>query len=441
MKLSFNLKLSQSLKLTPLLQQSIKFLQASQAELNDLVEDYLAENLFLEEEDRTESTTHIDKYKNNVNRTSISQNYNIFENQIKNQTLKEYLIENISILSFTDRNQVIFSFLIDYIDENGYLSENLEKIREEIPYDPLVDLKEIEILLKLIQNASLPGIGARNLTECLNLQLDIIQDNPKIIKIAKIISNKYLNLLASSNLKQLKNKIDCEESELKNAIEIIKKLNPKPGLTFQKIENTNSISADVTVKKVNGNWIVELNNENFFKVKINSDYKNMLLDKKNNNLKDQFQEAKWLIKNLQQRSISILRVSRSIIERQIEFLEKDESYIKPLTLKDIAIELELHESTISRITTNKYISTPHGIFELKYFFGSSIKIEDKDNLSSKAILSKIKNIIDNESKNNPYSDEQLCLLLKQQGVKIARRTITKYREVLRILPSSKRKII
>ena len=441
MKLSFNLKLSQSLKLTPLLQQSIKFLQASQAELNDLVEDYLAENLFLEEEDRTESTTHIDKYKNNVNRTSISQNYNIFENQIKNQTLKEYLIENISILSFTDRNQVIFSFLIDYIDENGYLSENLEKIREEIPYDPLVDLKEIEILLKLIQNASLPGIGARNLTECLNLQLDIIQDNPKIIKIAKIISNKYLNLLASSNLKQLKNKIDCEESELKNAIEIIKKLNPKPGLTFQKIENTNYISADVTVKKVNGNWIVELNNENFFKVKINSDYKNMLLDKKNNNLKDQFQEAKWLIKNLQQRSISILRVSRSIIERQIEFLEKDESYIKPLTLKDIAIELELHESTISRITTNKYISTPHGIFELKYFFGSSIKIEDKDNLSSKAILSKIKNIIDNESKNNPYSDEQLCLLLKQQGVKIARRTITKYREVLRILPSSKRKII
>ena len=440
MKLSFNLKLSQSLKLTPLLQQSIKFLQASQAELNDLVEEYLAENLFLEE-DGTESNNHIDKYRNNVNNTSITQNYNIFENQIKNQTLKEYLIENISILSFTDRNQVIFSFLIDYIDDNGYLLENLEKIREEIPYDPLVDLQEIEILLKLIQNASLPGIGARNLTECLNLQLDIIKDNPRIIKIAKIISNKYLDLLANANLKQLKNKIDCEESELKNAIEIIKKLNPKPGLTFQKIENTNYISADVTVKKVNGNWVVELNNEKFFKVKINSDYENILLDKKNSNLKDQFQEAKWLIKNLQQRSISILRVSRSIIERQIDFLEKDESYIKPLTLKDIAIELELHESTISRITSNKYISTPHGMFELKYFFGSSIKTKDKENLSSKAILSKIKNIIDNESKNHPYSDEQLCLLLKEQGVNIARRTITKYREILRILPSSKRKII
>ena len=440
MKLSFNLKLSQSLKLTPLLQQSIKFLQASQAELNDLVEEYLAENLFLEEDDN-ESKNHIDKYKNNVNNTSISQNYNIFENQIKNQTLKEYLIENISILSFTDRNQVIFSFLIDYIDDNGYLSENLEKIREEIPYDPLVDLKEIEILLKLIQNASLPGIGARNLTECLNLQLDIIKDNPRIIKIAKIISNKYLGLLASANLKQLKNKIDCEENELKNAIEIIKKLNPKPGLTFQKIENTNYISADVTVKKVNGDWVVELNNEQFFKVKINSDYENILLDKNKSNLKDQFQEAKWLVKNLQQRSISILRASRSIIERQIDFLEKDESYIKPLTLKDIAFELELHESTISRITSNKYISTPHGIFELKYFFGSSIKTKDKENLSSKAILSKIKNIIDNESKNHPYSDEQLCLLLKQQGVNIARRTITKYREILRILPSSKRKII
>ena len=434
MKLSFNLKLSQSLKLTPLLQQSIRFLQASQSELNDLVDEYLAENLFLEAEDGNQSIT----YSNN---TSISQNFDIFENQIKNQTLKEYLIENISILSFTERDQVIFSFLIDYIDDNGYLSENIEKIREEIPYDPIVDLREIEVLLKLIQDSTLPGIGARNLSECLCLQLDIIEDSPKIINIAKIISNKYLDLLATANLKLLKSKLVCEDDDLKNAIQIIKKLNPKPGLTFQKIENTNYISADVFVKKINGEWIVELNNESFFKIKINKDYKNILSDKKNSTLKDQFQEAKWLIKNLQQRSITILRVSRSIVERQINFLEKDESHIKPLTLKDIATELEFHESTISRVTTNKYISTPHGIFELKYFFGSSIETLHNDNLSSKAILSKIKNIIDKELKNKPYSDEQLCLLLNDQGVKIARRTITKYREILKILPSSKRKII
>jgi len=440
MKLSFNLKLSQSLKLTPLLQQSIKFLQASQSELKDLVDEYLAENLFLEEEDGNQSITYSNKIQNN-NNTSISQNFDIFENQIKNQTLKEYLIENISILSFTEREQVIFSFLIDYIDDNGYLSESVEKIREEIPYDPIVDLREIEILLKLIQDSSLPGIGARNLSECLCLQLNIIEDSPKIINIAKIISNKHLGLLATANLKLLKSKLVCEDDDLKNAIQIIKKLNPKPGLTFQKIENTNYISADVFVKKINGEWIVELNNESFFKIRINKDYKNILSGKKNSNLKDQFQEAKWLIKNLQQRSITILRVSRSIVERQINFLEKDESYIKPLTLKDIATELEFHESTISRITTNKYISTPHGIFELKYFFGSGIETLHNDNLSSKAILSKIKNIIDKESKNKPYSDEKLCLLLNDQGVKIARRTITKYREILKILPSSQRKII
>ena len=440
MKLSFNLKLSQSLKLTPLLQQSIKFLQASQSELDDLIDEYLAENLFLEVDGENQSISHNNILDNN-NSSSINQNYDIFENKIKNQTLKEYLIENISVLSFKDRDQVIFSFLVDYIDENGYLSESIEKIREEIPYDPMVDSREIEMILKLIQDASLPGIGARNLSECLSLQLDIIEDNPKIINIAKVISNKYLNLIATSNFKLLKNKFICEDDELKKAIKIIKKLNPKPGLTFQKIENTNYISADVFVKKINGEWVVELNNESFFKVKINSDYKNILSDKKNSNLKDQFHEAKWLVKNLQQRAITILRVSRLIVERQIDFLEKDESHIKPLTLKNIATELEFHESTVSRVTTNKYISTPHGIFELKYFFGSSIETLNNDNLSSKAILSKIKNIIDKEFKKKPYSDEQLCLLLNVQGVKIARRTITKYREILRILPSSKRKII
>ena len=437
MKLSFNLKLSQSLKLTPLLQQSIKFLQASQSELNDLIDEYLAENLFLEEDGKDQSVP----CKNVIDNNSISQDYDFFENQVKNQTLKEYLIENISVLSFKDRDQVIFSFLVDYIDENGYLSESIEKIREEIPYDPIVDLEEIEILLKLIQDASLPGIGARNISECLSLQLNIIEDSSKIIDLAKIISNKHLGLLASSNLRGLKNKLKCEDDELKKAIKIIKKLNPKPGLTFQKIENTDYISADIFVKKINGEWVVELNNESFFKVKINSDYKNILSDKKNSNLKDQFHEAKWLVKNLQQRAITILRVSRLIVERQIDFLEKDESHIKPLTLKNIATELEFHESTVSRVTTNKYISTPHGIFELKYFFGSSIETLNNDNLSSKAILTKIKNIIDNELKNKPYSDEQLCLLLNDQGVKIARRTITKYREILRILPSSKRKII
>jgi len=440
MKLSFNLKLSQSLKLTPLLQQSIKFLQASQSELDDLIDEYLAENLFLEVDGENQSISHNNILDNN-NSSSINQNYDIFENKIKNQTLKEYLIENISVLSFKDRDQVIFSFLVDYIDENGYLSESIEKIRGEIPYDPMVDSREIEMILKLIQDASLPGIGARNLSECLSLQLDIIEDNPKIINIAKVISNKYLNLIATSNFKLLKNKFICEDDELKKAIKIIKKLNPKPGLTFQKIENTNYISADIFVKKINGEWVVELNNESFFKVKINSDYKNILSDKKNSNLKDQFHEAKWLVKNLQQRAITILRVSRLIVERQIDFLEKDESHIKPLTLKNIATELEFHESTVSRVTTNKYISTPHGIFELKYFFGSSIETLNNDNLSSKAILTKIKNIIDNELKNKPYSDEQLCLLLNDQGVKIARRTITKYREILRILPSSKRKII
>ncbi len=441
MKLSLNLKLSQTLKLTPLLQQSIKILQASQVELDNLIEEYLAKNIFLEAEDNLK----LRRTSKNFNEIyhdykSIDKQYDIFENQVKNQTLKEYLIENIAIFSFSDRDQIIFSFLIDAIDDNGYLSENLKEIQNIIPVSPLVEDVEIERLLKLIQNTSLPGIGARNLSECLILQLDIIECNSKILSYAKSIILYHLDLLGNKNYKKLKSKLSCSDNELEKSIKLIKQLNPKPGLLFQKIDKTDYITIDVIIEKLNNKWKVTLNNDNHLNLRINDDRDDYLSNDPNKSLKEQYQEAKWLIKNLHQRSISILRVSRAIMEKQKSFLEKGELFIKPLILKDIANELELHESTISRITSNKFISTPYGIFELKHFFGSTIKTNDGD-LSSKAVLLRIKKIIDNELPNKPYSDEKLCLLLNEQGVKIARRTIAKYREVLKILPSNQRKRI
>jgi RNA polymerase sigma-54 factor len=444
MKLSFNLKLSQSLRLTPLLQQSIKLLQASQSELNQLIEDYLNDNIFLELEERAKTNSVGQTNFNSSKETSFKNDYSyeLFDTEIKNQTLKEYLIENLSIFSFSDRDQIIFLILIDSINDDGYLIEPLEKIIEAIPFEPKAELKELENILTLIQNSSSPGIGARNLSECLSLQLKIVNGNKKLINIAIKITNEFLNLLGNKNYGVLKNNLNCNDKELNEAIKLIKSLNPKPGLVFQRIQPQDFIKADTKVEKLGNNWEVSLIEDNFLKLKINEDYQDIMKkesDKFDKEAKDKHQEAKWLIKSLRERSITIIRVSRAIMKKQSEFLEKGNLFLKPLILKIIAEELGLHESTISRVTTNKFISTPHGIFELKYFFGSTIKNDYGNDLSSKAILFKIKELIKNENPASPYSDEQLSILLKDEGIQIARRTISKYRIALKILPSNQRK--
>ncbi len=446
MKLSFNLKLSQSLKLTPLLQQSIKLLQASQSELNQLIEDYANDNIFLELEETTDNYLASQTNFNNSKEISVKNDYSyeLFDTEIKNQTLKEYLIENLSIFSFSDRDQIIFLILIDSINDDGYLIESLEKIIEIMPFEPKPELKELENILMLIQNSSSPGIGARNLSECLCLQLKIIKGDLKLINLAVQICNKFLNLLGNKNYSALKINLNCNHNKLNEAIKLIKNLNPKPGLVFQRISPQDFIKADTVVKKLNNNWEVSLVDDNFLRLRINSNYQDMIdieSNKFDKESKDKHQEAKWLIKNLRDRSITIIRVSKAIMKKQNEFLDKGKSFLKPLILKNIAEELDLHESTISRVTTNKFISTPHGIFELKYFFGSAIKNDDGSALSSKAILFRVNELINNENSSTPYSDEKLSILLKAEGIQVARRTIAKYRIALKILPSNQRKNI
>ena len=444
MKLSFNLKLSQSLKLTPLLQQSIRLLQASQEELNQLIADYINENIFLELEEDSQNSLNNQSNFNSSKATSYENDYSyeLFDTETKNQTLKEYLIENLSIFSFSDRDQIIFLILIDSINEDGYLIEPLEKILEIMPFEPIAKLEELEKILKLIQDSSSPGIGARDLSECLALQLKIINGNKELINRSLKIVNESLNLLGNKNYNLLKNSLNCSDDELTESIKLIRSLNPKPGLIFQKIPLHDFIKADTKVEMVNDNWEVSLVEDNFLKLKINEDYRDISkreskeIDKE---LKDKYQEAKWLIKSLQERSITIIRVSRAIMTNQKEFLEKGKLFLKPLILKNIAEELDLHESTISRVTTNKFILTPHGTFELKYFFGSKIKTNDGSDLSSKAILFRINELVKTEDSKQPYSDEHLSKLLKKEGIQIARRTIAKYRIALKILPSNQRK--
>ena len=446
MKLSFNLKLSQSLRLTPLLQQSIKLLQASQSELNQLIVDYINDNIFLDLEGPATKTP-INKEKFNTLKEASFNNdysYELFNTEIKNQTLKEYLIENLSIFSFSDRDQVIFLILIDSINDDGYLIDPLEKIISNILFEPKIKIEELENLLKHIQNSSSPGIGARNLSECLLLQLKIVKGNDKYIELAIKISAKFLNLLGNKNYTVLKKNLNCSEDELLGAIKLIKSLNPKPGLIFQKIQPQDFIKVDIKVEKSNIGWEVSLNEDSFLKLKINEDYEDIFKKdsvKFDTDAKDKYQEAKWLIKSLRDRSITIIRVSRAVMKKQEEFLEHGNEFLKPLILKIIAEELDLHESTISRVTTNKFISTPHGIFELKYFFGSKIKNIDGSELSSKVILFKVSELIKNEDATKPFSDEKLSTLLKGEGIEVARRTIAKYRIALKILPSNQRKKI
>ena len=435
MKLGLNLRLSQSIKLTPRLQQSIKLLHASQSELNDLIEEYLSDNVFLSTKDKNLLT----KKSSQSQHSSDTNYYEIFDSEAKNQTLKEYLVENIAIFNFSSEDQLIISYLIDSIGENGYLIDSLEDIRSSIPLKKKPNVQQIEKLLKLIQNSTHPGIGSRNLSECLIIQLELIENQDNICRLAKALVKNYLNMLANKNYGELKKNLNCTDLNLEKAITLIKNLNPKPGLIFQKLTKSSFIAADAIVKKENGEWVTSLSEENNIKLKLIENAKILAATSPDQDLKEKFQEAKWLIKNLNERSISILRVAREIMKNQINFLEHGESSISSLTLKKIAFDLEFHESTISRISTNKFISTPHGIYELKFFFNSSLG-SDNDNVSSRSLLNKINFLVSNENPQKPYSDSELCKILNDDGIEIARRTVAKYRIKLKILPSNQRKV-
>jgi len=435
MKLGLNLRLSQSIKLTPRLQQSIKLLHASQSELNDLIEEYLSDNVFLSTKDKVL----LNKKSSQSQHSSDTNYYEIFDSEAKNQSLKEYLVENIAIFNFSAEDQLIISYLIDSIGENGYLIDPLEGIRSSLPLENKPSIQQIEKLLKLIQNSTHPGIGSRNLTECLIIQLELIENKNQIYKLAKVLVKNYLNMLANKNYEELKKNLKCTDMNLEKAITLIKNLNPKPGLIYQKLTKTSFIAADAIIKKENGEWVTSLSEENNIKLKLIENAQILANTSPDQDLKEKLQEAKWLIKNLNERSISILRVARAIMKNQMIFLENGESSIRSLTLKKIALDLDLHESTISRISTNKFISTPHGIYELKFFFNSSF-VKDNGNVSSRSLLNKINFLVSNENPQTPYSDSEICKMLNDDGIEIARRTVAKYRIKLKILPSNQRKV-
>ncbi|HSI43187.1 MAG TPA: RNA polymerase factor sigma-54 [Methylotenera sp.] len=359
-------------------------------------------------------------------------------------SLRDHLLSQLKLMPLSSRDQSLTMLLVDSINEDGYLEESLEDIAEQMPLELEIDELELQTALRLVQNLDPPGVGARNLSECLLLQLEIMPQNTPHISLAITTAKQHLPALGARDFTKLRKELGCDEATLKQVQQLITSLNPRPGSSFSLIGSEHYIQHEVIVKKVKGIWIASLNDGVIPKLKINQLYAGILKrnrDSSSQYLQSQMQEAKWMIKNIQQRFSTILRVSQAIVDRQRNFLEYGEVAMRPLVLREIADELELHESTISRVTTNKYMLTPRGIFELKYFFGSSVSTDSGGTCSATAIRALIKQLVDQENPKKPYSDNQITELLAKQGIVVARRTIAKYRESLNIAPASLRKTL
>ena len=358
------------------------------------------------------------------------------------ESLRDHLLNQLKLMPLSERDQNLVFLLIDSINEDGYLEESLEELEESLPLELEIELVELQTALKHIQNLDPPGIGATNLQECIMLQLNALPKETEYLSVAKSIVSEHLAMLANKDFVKLRKLLNCDEATLKSAQTLIKQQNPRPGSDYAQLSKDHFIQHEVIVKKVKGIWIATLNDGVVPKLRINQLYADILKRNRENSnqyLQTQMQEAKWMIKNIQQRFSTILRVSQAIVDRQRNFFEHGEIAMRPLVLREIAEELELHESTISRVTTHKYMLTPRGVFELKYFFGSHVATDAGGECSATAIRALIKQLVAEENIKKPLSDNQFSEVLAKQGIVVARRTIAKYRESLNIPPANLRK--
>lgn len=473
MKPALQLRQSQQLTLTPQLQQSIRLLQLSTLDVNQEVERLLDENPLLErEDDDTElpyahgdavaapamesAATHEespqpsdeewsgdDWGESSFSASSSPDEEDDSHSEVVADTpsLREHLIWQLSMSQLDERDRNIIGLLIDALDENGYLAQPLEEIVELLPQELDITLDDLETALTQLQNLGDPGIGARNLGECLALQLKALPQDTPSRDVALCIVTQHLNLLAARDFTKLKKVLHCDDQVLRTAQDLVVHLKPKPGAEFEQ-RAADYVVPDVIVERHQGNWRARLNTEAMPRLRVNQMYASILQqrgDKNAQQLAGQLQEARWFIKNLQQRFDTILRVSQAIVERQRQFFEYGEIAMRPLVLREIADELELHESTISRVTTQKFMLTPRGIYELKYFFGSGVATEAGGTCSSTAIRALIKQLVAQEDAQHPLSDSRMSEILALQGILVARRTVAKYRELMNILPVNLRK--
>ena len=478
MKPSLQLKLSQHLALTPQLQQSIRLLQLSTLELEQELEKYLQENPLLERDEEDYASRQTPAGEGNETSAEgaapeepnepaapetsagddswlgeeggyagASSSSGSFDDedgdfqdvQAATTSLREHLSWQLGLMSLPERDRTLVQCLIDALDDDGYLTQPLEELAEVMPPELEIEPEELQIALRHLQYFDPTGVGARNAQECLSLQLEALPSDATR-ELALIIVRKHLDLLAGRDFTKLKKLLECDDDRLRAAQFLIRSLNPRPGAKYATLD-ARYITPDVVVRKIRGQWTVSVNSDAYPKLRINSLYAQILSRHRGSGLAGQLQEARWLIKNVQQRFDTILRVAQTIVDRQRQFFDHGEVAMRPLVLREIADILGLHESTVSRVTTQKYMATPRGIFELKYFFGSHVATETGGACSATAIRALIKQLVAAEDSKNPLSDSQLSEVLGQQGIVVARRTIAKYRESLGIPAVKLRKTI
>jgi RNA polymerase sigma-54 factor len=472
MKPSLQLKLSQHLALTPQLQQSIRLLQLSTLELEQELENYLVENPLLERVEDEYPAQAPAAAKGEAGETgesepadgangaaeapdeswlgeepSYANSSGSFDDddgdyqdvQAATTSLREHLSWQLGLMNIPDRDRTLVQCLIEALDDDGYLTQSLEELAETLPSELEIEPEELQIALNRLQYFDPTGVGARSAQECLALQLEALPSDATQILALKIVS-QHLNFLAGRDFAKLKKLVDCDDEALRQAQFLIRSLNPRPGAKYSALA-ARYITPDVVVRKIRGQWTVNINSDAFPRLRINSLYAQILSRQRGSGLAGQLQEARWLIKNVQQRFDTILRVAQAIVERQRQFFDHGEVAMRPLVLREIADILGLHESTVSRVTTQKYMATPRGIFELKYFFGSHVATDAGGACSATAIRALIRQLIGAEGPKKPLSDSQLSEILGQQGIVVARRTVAKYRESLNIPPVKLRKSI
>ncbi len=464
MKMGFELNLSQTQKLimTPELRQAIQILQFNNVELTDYINKQLEVNPFLESVDNksdesSSNDEHVVESKENdeldwrelaekyddlsykvYNKTTDNENKQSFESYTsKKLSLKDHLMVQLGMTVKTNREKRIGEFIIESLDRKGYLGCSLQDISLLINEDVV----EVERVLRLIQTFDPVGIGSRNLSECLMLQLKEkgIQD-----KNAYIIVENHLEDIATNKMQKIAKELQISVTRVQNICDIIKMLEPKPSRGFVvDSDNIRYIVPDVTIEKINDEYIIIVNDGYLPTITISSYYKNMAgsLDDKDASkfLSDKLNSSMWLIKSIEQRRMTLYKVVESILKFQRAFFDEGKEALKPLVLKDVADDIEVHESTVSRATNGKYVQTPRGLYELKYFFASSLSETDGNEVSSTSVKSFIQKIIDEENTQKPLSDQKIAEKLNEEGINISRRTVAKYRDEMRIPSSSMRR--
>ncbi len=474
MKQGLQLRLSQQLAMTPQLQQAIRLLQLSTLELQQELQQALESNPLLEQIDTHEEidtretqdsetldtadaleqkempeelpldaswdTIYTAGTPSGTSGDYIDDELPVYQGETT-QTLQDYLMWQVELTPFSDTDRAIATSIVDAVDDTGYLTVPLEDILESMG-DEEIDIDEVEAVLKRIQRFDPVGVAAKDLRDCLLIQLSQFDKTTPWLEEARLIISDHLDLLANHDFRTLMRVTRLKEDVLKEAVNLIQSLDPRPGQSIQTGE-PEYVIPDVLVRKHNGHWTVELNSDSIPRLQINQHYASMCNNARNDGdsqfIRSNLQDAKWLIKSLESRNDTLLRVSRCIVEQQQAFFEQGEEYMKPMVLADIAQAVEMHESTISRVTTQKYLHSPRGIFELKYFFSSHVNTEGGGEASTTAIRALVKKLIAAENPAKPLSDSKLTSLLSEQGIMVARRTVAKYRESLSIPPSNQRK--